>query len=391
MVPLKRKHWIYIVAGAAVIALIALWARPDTFEVESIKVARGPLRVTIDEQGFTRIRTHTEIAAPITGRIAESMVAVGDAVSAGMTVARISPAPLDPRTRAEAAAAILAARSIRNEADSRVVQARLALDEARRDRSRAEQLSAAGAIAARELEQAVTQEQLRSRELDAAKAHARATMEEEQRARSALMGADVSGSGSRAFVDVRSPMKGVVLRLFEEHQRVIPAGTPIMEIGNLAGIELVVDVLTRDAASIPKNALMIVQTADKPEWRARVQRIEPAAFTKVSPLGIEEQRVNVIGRFIQLPVGIGDKFEAEVSIVLWEKPDVLLVPSTSLVPMGTGWSVFVIENKKVHVRSVTIRHRGSREVEILSGVKEGEAIVMHPDDRLSDGVRVKVK
>jgi HlyD family secretion protein len=362
--------------------------RPTAYEVEVATVERGPLRVTVDDDGVTKIQRHVEITAPVTGRLAESRVLVGDTVIRGMVVARVSPAPLDPRSREQALASLEAARALRSEAKARIQQASVLLGEARRARSRTEALAHAGALTAKDLEQAVAEEKVRERDLEAATSRERAAAQEERRVRALLAQADPSEPDSRGPVAIRAPIGGRVLRILEEHDRVVPAGTSLMEIGDPSDLEVVADVLTRDVGQISSGAPMLVRVAPGRELKARVKRVEPAAFTKVSPLGVEEQRVNVVGEFLDSPTGLGDRFEVDVSIVLWESERALKVPGGALFPVDSGWAAFTMTGGRARLRSVTLGHRGARETEVLSGLGQGDTVIVHPDDRMRDGIRV---
>jgi HlyD family secretion protein len=384
---LKRRQAVLLL-GVLVVGGILAWVllRPTVYGVEVARAERGPLRVTIDQDGITRIHRHTEIAAPVAGRLSESRVVVGDSVAPGMVVARLSPAPLDPRTREQGQASLAAARALRSEAKAGIQKASVLVGEARRARNRAEALAKAGALTARDLELAVADVQVRERELEAAVSRERAAAEEERRARALLVEPD--SAGPRAPVAIRAPIGGRVLRVLEEHDRVVPAGTPLLEIGDPGDLEVVADVLTRDVGQIDSGAPMLVRVSADRELKARVKRVEPAAFTKVSPLGVEEQRVNVVGEFLDPPAGLGDRFEVDVSIVLWESADVLKVPGGALLPVDSTWAVFAVTDGRARLRRVGLGHRGARETEVLSGLRAGDTVIVHPDDRVRDGVRV---
>lgn len=384
----KRIWW---VAAAAITLAVVLWAlRSEPLAVETAVASRGPLQVTIEEDGLTRVVRHVEVAAPVSGRLAESRLRAGDTVTRGAVVGVLQPAPLDPRARAEAQAALASAQSLRRAADALVQQAIVALDEARRARTRAERLAAAGALAQRDMESAIAEERIRERDLEAARARESSAAQDERRARSALVASDPAGRGAAAAITLRSPIAGRVLRLYEEHDRVVPAGTPLVEIGDPRSLEIVSDVLSRDATAIVPGMPMIVRVPGREPLRAQVARVEPSAFTKVSPLGVEEQRVNVIGAFLQETFGLGDRFEVDVSIVLWEADSVLTVPSTALVPLDSAWAVYVVEQGEARLRSVTVARRGARAAQVESGLAEGDRVILHPDERVADGVRVVV-
>ena len=384
----RRVKW---TAGLALagMALALLVMRPDVIPVEPVRIEPGPLSVTIDEDGLTRFRLHAEIAAPVTGRLLATELRAGDSVRRGQVVARIAPAPLDERTRQQGEAALAVTRAAKAATEARVREADVLLDEARRERVRAERLGAAGALASSTVEAAQSAERIRERELDAARAASDAATQSERQARLALMGA--VSSGAAAMVEVRSPMDGRVLRLSEEHERVVVAGTPLLAVGVPAELEIVVDVLSGDATRIRPGTPMIVRVPQDQEFAATVTRVEPAAFTKVSPLGVEEQRVNVVAVPAAAPAGLGDGFRVNASIVLWSGESVLAIPSTSLLPIDEGWGVFVVEGGRARLRTVTLGHQGARNVEVTHGLRSGEVVIQHPDERIRNGTRVAVR
>ena len=384
----RRVRWIAI--GAGLVLLVAvLVMRPETLPVELVEVTPSALSVTIDEDGVARFRNHATVAAPITGRLLATTFRAGDSVTRGQVIARITPAPLDERSRTQAEAALAAARSTRAQGEARARQAEVVLGQARRDRARAERLSSAGAVSAREVEAAQSVERLRERDVDAAESAVEAAKQAERQAGQALLG--TGALATAGAVDVRSPLSGRILRLLEEHERVLIAGTALLEVGSGDEVEVEVDVLSSDAARIRPGTRMIVRVPDGPELQATVMRIEPAAFTKISPLGVEEQRVNVIGRFSNPPAGLGDRFRVMASIVLWSAESVLTIPSSSLVPSGEGWGVFVVENGRARLQPITLGHQGKRTLEVLSGLTARELIVAHPDERVRNGARVTGK
>ena len=384
----RRVRWI---ATGVVLVLIAsfLVMRPEKLAVELVEVVPGPLNVTIDEDGVARFRNHAIVAAPIPGRLLATILRAGDSVTRGQVIARIMPVPLDERSRTQAEAALAAARSNRAQTEARARQAEVLLDQARRDRARADRLGGAGAVSAREVEAAQSDERLRERDLDAARSAVDAAKQAERQAAQALLGTGpMATSGA---VEVRSPLNGRVLRVVEEHERVVIAGTPMLEVGSGDDVEVEVDVLSSDATRIRPGTRMIVRVPDGPELEAAVTRIEPAAFTKISPLGVEEQRVHVVGRFSRSPEGLGDGFRVVASIVLWSAESVLTIPSSSLVPSGEGWGVFVVRNGRARLQPISLGHQGSRMMEVVGGLNAKDLIVSHPDERVSDGTRVTGK
>ncbi|MCC6929619.1 MAG: HlyD family efflux transporter periplasmic adaptor subunit [Gemmatimonadaceae bacterium] len=385
---MTRARALWIVGAVVVVGAVSWRMRPAPLAVEIVPATFGSLRVTLEEDGRTRVRDHVEIAAPITGRVDENRLVPGDSVAANGVVATMHPAPLDARARAEGSALIAQAASRTREARSQVAQVQLALDEARRDRSRAVRLAAEGALSDRQREEAERLVLDRERELDVANARVNAAREGERAARAALLGASPA-SGSASAVRVPSPIRGRVLRVFEAHDRVVMAGTPLVEVGDPASLEVVSDILSRDASQVAVGMTMEVRSSGRPPMLARVSRIEPAAFTKRSALGVDEQRVNVIGQFEQPVSGLGDAFEVDVSIILWQGDRVLRIPSSALVPLDSGWAVLALVDGRARRHEVRIGRRGGREVEVTGGLAAGALVIVRPDERIVDGSRVR--
>ena len=324
-------------------------------------------------------------AAPVAGRLERITLHPGDAVAAGEVVAQLDPAPLDPRSRQQAEARLAAAEASQREADARVRSGRAALDQARKTLQRLERLARDQVIAADALDAARTAAQTAESDLEAARYRARAAAFDAANARAALL----EGAGERESVPVLAPVDGRVLRVCEECEKVVPAGTPLLELGNPGDLEVVVDVLSTDAVQIQAGAPMFLDAGDGKLLRGRVRTVEPSGFTKVSPLGVEEQRVNVIGDLIDRPAALGDRFRVEAQIVLWEGEGVLQVPAGALFREGESWAVFTVENGRARRRPVRIGHRNPDAVEILDGLTAGETVVVHPSDAIEEGVRVE--
>jgi HlyD family secretion protein len=362
--------------------------------VEVGSVDRGPLEVVVSEEGRTRVRQRYVVAAPVTGRLERIALDEGDAVTAGSVVARVSPAPLDPRGEAQAQARLEAALAAQREAAARVGQADAALAQAERELRRARQLAASGTLAAQGLEQAELARTSRSQERDAALEAADASAHEVEAARAALLasggGQDAGAGGSVAVIEVPAPASGQVLRVLEESARVVAVGTPLLEIGDPTDLELVVDVLSADAVKIrPGGEMRLEAWGGDEALRARVRRVEPSGFTKLSALGVEEQRVNVIGDFVDPPGALGDGYRLEAEIVVWRAEDVLRAPASALFRRGGDWHVFAVDGGRARLRAVEVGHRGTDAVEIRGGLEPGIGLVLHPTDRIEDGVRIE--
>ncbi|HSJ31637.1 MAG TPA: efflux RND transporter periplasmic adaptor subunit [Longimicrobiales bacterium] len=386
----RRKRLAWGGAALAIIVLIVLSMRPDPELVQAGTVTRGPLETTVDAEGMTRVRDRYEVAAPVTGRLERAPLDAGDVVTPGMVLARITPVPLDAQGEAGAQAQLTAALARLREAETRLGIAGDALRQEERSTARLRTIAAQGAISRDEMERAeLNLASVRSTS-EAAEAQRVAAAADVSAARAALFGAP-AGRTAAVTVEVRSPAGGRVLQVHEENERVVPAGTPLLSIGDAVGLEVAVDVLSTDAVRIEAGAPMRLHDWGGPvPIAASVRLVEPQGFTKISTLGVEEQRVYVIGDMIDPPVALGDGYRVQASIVTWSSPRVLKVPASALFRSGGEWSVFVIDDGRARVRPVQIGHRGSAETEIVGGVEEGEQVILFPSDRIAPGARVKI-
>ncbi len=395
--PTSRRLAALVAAGLA-IALAVMALRPAPVRVDVAPVTRGSLLVTVDEEGFTRVRDRFVVTAPIAGRVGRLVLDAGDAVDEGMVVARMRPLPIDPRDLAQAEAYLEAALATAREADARVERARAAASQAERTARRARRLGAQGILAAEEREQAELEETARARELEAALFAARTASSNVEAARAALL-APGSESGPalataceerpETCVEIRAPVRGMVLRVPEQSERVVAAGTPLLEIGDPTKLEIVVDVLSADAVKIAPGATTLVE-----EWggeetlRARVRLVEPSGFTKISALGVEEQRVNVIADFVEPQTALADGYRIEARIVVWQAEDVIQAPASAIFRRGDAWQVFVLERGRARRRPIEVGQRNAAAVQVLAGLQEGETVIVHPSDQVDDGTRV---
>jgi HlyD family secretion protein len=379
----SRKHAAFALAALGAMALVWLLLRPTAITVNVAAVTRGPMQVTVDEEGETRVRDRYVVAAPITARIARIELQEGDSIAARAVVTRMFPTPLDERAREQAVARVAAAEDARRAADAAVAQARAAFVQARRDCERAQTLAAGNLVAPEERERAELVEASRARELEAAEFRAQAAEHDVETARAVLR------AGAGAGMALRSPVGGRILRLPERSERIVAAGTPLAEVGDPARLEVVADLLSADAVKLePGDPVLIEGWGGDSALHGRLRRVEPSGFTKISALGVEEQRVNVIVDFVDPPASLGDRYRVEVRIVLWEASDVLKVPAGALFRDGEGWSVFAVRSGRAVRRLVEVGHRNPSEAEVLSGLEEGEAVIRNPSDRIADGVRV---
>lgn len=392
----KKTTWMRIaflivalgVAGVA--GAIAL--RPSPVRVEVARVRCGQMRVTVDAEGKTRARDRFVIAAPVSGRLARINLHRGDGVSRDEVIAWIDPlpmAPLDPRQLAESKARVATAEQLRHEADAVVERARADCEQAGRERERAERLIETGDISRQDFERIRNATLTCQQQIEAAKYHARAAASEVEVAKAALIAVEQAGqSGASATVFVRAPVSGRVLRVAEESERVVMAGAPLVELSN-PSLEIVIEALSVDAVKVkPGMPVLIEGWGGEQALEARVRLVEPSAFTKISALGIEEQRVNVIADFIEPDAPLGDGYRVEARIVIWEANEALKVPLSALFRSGQSWNVFVVENGLAKRREVETGHRTDFEVEVLNGLRDDESVIAHPSNLVADGVRV---
>ena len=389
---LKNKTLIASVLVVAAIVGVALW--PESMEVTVARADLGPMQVTVDEDGETRVRDRFLVTAPVSGRVQRIEIEPGDTVVRGKTVlARITPAEsplLDPRTRSELQAAVEASTAAVGQARAERQRAATALERARSTLRRQRELLKAGAIAADALEAAETALATAEDALRAAEFTERRAESELQLARARLSAPSASGRS----VDVLSPIDGTVLKRLRESEGVVPVGEPLLEIGEPGRMEIVADLLSTDAVRVSRGAeVLIEQWGGGHTLHGRVRRIEPSGFMKVSALGVEEQRVNVVIDFTNPGEAsrLGDAYRVEVRIVLWKENDVIKVPVGALFRQGDGWAVFVVNEGRVRRQMVQLGQRNENEGQIISGLEPGATIVMHPPDTLTDGTRVTVR
>jgi HlyD family secretion protein len=383
-----------IIVAAAVIAVLMMWLRPTPTRIDTAKTARGSMRVTVDGEGKTRVRDRYVVGAPVAGRLRRIILRRGDAVERGQVIAQIDPlplAPLDPRQRAEAIGRVNAAEDARREIDRIVDRNKASYEQARRDLARSEILARSGDISRQEYETAQTAVTTSLREYESARSRAESAAHEVEVARAALLAANQSQTPPAAAVKVRAPTGGRVLSVLEESERVVVAGAPLVELSNPSKLEVVIELLSTDAVRVTPGALVLIEEWGGPgALEARVRLIEPSAFTKISALGIEEQRVNVVADLTAPSTALGDGYRIEGRIVVWQADDVLKVPVSALFRRGESWSLFVVENGEASLHEVEIGQRAPFEAEIQSGLEEGAEVILHPSNQIGDGARVRV-
>lgn len=380
----KPRRWLPYLGALVLLALIVagLWPRP--MPVETVKVVTGSLRATVNEEGKTRIKQRFLVSAPVAGQLRRIPFKAGAEIIAGETVVAVidplAPVLLDARTRALAEAR-------RDTAAANVERARAAQKFVASELKRFEILFAEKTVSIQELEQGQWRETTAAKELTAAEAALR-----QAEAELAEFSTTTPGQ-SRPPIEVKAPASGRVLRVLEESSRVVTSGLPLVEIGNPADLEVVIEVLSRDGAAIqPGTRVDLEQWGGTEPLEARVRLVEPAAFTKVSALGVEEQRVNVIADIVT-PVAkrasVGDNFRVEARIITWEADQVLKVASGAVFRRGDQHAVFAVRGGRATFQAVTTGRTSGTETEITSGLNEGEAVIIYPGDRINDGDRVK--
>jgi HlyD family secretion protein len=389
---LKNKRLIAGVVIVLVIVAMAMW--PESIEVGVATVERGPLQVTLDEDGETRIRDKFVVSAPVAGRLQRIVLEPGDPVVKGKTiVARLTTADaplLDPRTRGELEAAVEAARAAVGQARAELDRATAELMRARTTLQRQQELMKAGAIAADNLDAAETAVATGEEARKAAEFAVSRTEYELQLARARLQAPSPAGRA----VEIVAPVSGVILKRFRESETVVPVGEPLVEIGEPARIEIVADFLSTDAVRIQPGAPVLVEGwGGSDPLKATVRRVEPAGFMKVSALGVEEQRVNVVIDFEDPSAArrLGDGYRVEVRVVVWREEDVVKAPVGALFRRGNDWAAFLVDGEQVRLQPVSLGQRNDVDGQVLEGLSPGQTLVLHPPDTLTDGARVSVR
>lgn len=384
----RRVVWGSVAVVALVLAVLAL--RPAAVAVDTGEVTRGVLRVMVEEDGRTRVRNRYVVAAPLAGTVARVALRPGDDVSEGDEVVRVTPLPsplLDPRSRSEAEGRLAVARAGLERARAEEGRAQAALEAARRETERQRVLLRERSGFAFAVQQAEAAEQAREREVESARSGIRMSEYEVETARAAL--SRVVGGGGEVL-GVRAPVAGRVLRVHQESEGAVQAGAPLLELGDPTDLEVVVDLLTMDAVRVRPGAPVTLERWGGQSLSGRVSRIEPSAFTRLSALGVEEQRVNVI---VEMEGGgdasLGDGFRVEARILLQETGEVTRVPSSAVFRSGDGWAVFRVEGGRAALTPVVVGVRTPEAVEVTTGLDPGDRVVVYPGDLVDDGVRVR--
>ena len=384
-----------LLGGVLLVLLIVVGLWPRAVPVEVGGVTRGALVVTVDEEGMTRVKNRYVVSAPVAGQLRRIEWKAGADVEAGHTVLATLETSgsdfLDARNQAQA-------------------EARMKAAEARREAARAQQERASAATKMfnadlDRLQRLFTQKVLSAQEIDAAQMRAVTAQQDERSAEFGLKVAEYELDQAKALLTreqpggsaeplvLTSPVNGKILRVLQESSRVVPGGFPLLEIGDPTDLEVRIEVLSRDGVAIrPGARVFLEQWGGGVPLAAKVRLVEPSAFTKISALGVEEQRVYVVADFtdpIEKRPTLGDNYRVEARIVTWENSNVLHVPSGALFQHGEATQTFVLEGGRARVRTVKVGHGNGVDTEIIEGLREGEKVIVYPGDKVVDGTRVE--
>ncbi|MDH3979237.1 MAG: efflux RND transporter periplasmic adaptor subunit [Gammaproteobacteria bacterium] len=395
---MKRKTG-FILLAVAIAAALAWGFWPAPLLVESATVVRAPLSVTVDEEGQTRVKDRFVISAPVAGYLQRIVLEVGDSVTRGQALAfmePLRPEVLDPRSRARAEAQVAAANAAIKSAEQKVSAARAEAGFASNDFKRKQQLQEQSLVSRDALEQAATRSREAAAQLRSAEFSVEVARYELEAAQTALqysIGSD--GDEGLETVALKAPVASQVLQIHHKSEGVVATGEPLLEIGDPSALEVAVDVLSADAVRIqPGTRVQLLRWGGPRVLEAVVRTIEPTGFTHISALGVEEQRVWVIADLVS-PYSdwqqLGDGYRVEAQFVLWQDDDVLQVPASALFRHDDSWSVFTIDAGKARLVTVGEGRSNGLATQILDGIGPGERVILHPDDRIADGVRVVEK
>lgn len=393
---MTRGRIALILLALALAAALAWGFSTKAVPVETEPAAKGSLAVTVEEEGKTRVRERYVVSAPVAGYARRIDLKVGDPVVAGQVLAALEPtrsADLDPRSRAQAQARVSAAEAAWQAARDQARAAVSAADLARQNLSRTQALSAQKFVSQAAVDQASTEQQRAQAARDAAEQSVNVARYDLEAARAALMQA--GGAVSKSVVNVASPVEARVLKVVHESEGTVAAGQSLIEVGNPETLEVEVEVLSTSAVKIAPGTPVRLDRwgGDKP-LEGRVRVVEPTGFTKISALGVEEQRVRVIVDIVasrEQWTRLGDGYRVEAAFVIWEGKDVLTAPTSALFRNGNDWAVFVAEGGRAVLKPVKIGQRNGLRAQVLSGLNAGEAVITHPDDKIASGVKVKAR
>jgi HlyD family secretion protein len=389
MFALLRKHLVITIVSVLIVGLLIWGFWPQAVLVEAVAVKRAPLTVAIEEEGRTRIIDRYVISAPVDGVACRVQLNVGDPVTQGQLLLSVSPLKspvLDKRSQAQAEARVAAAQSSLHAAKEQAAAASAAAQLATTEHARLQPLVDA-------YDKAATAVQTTAASKRSADFNVEVAKYELEAAKTMLHYADASVDAER--IPVYSPITGRVLKVAHECEGPVRTGAPLLEVGDPSALEIEVDVLSADAVKIkPGMQVLFDRWGGEGSLEGVVRTVEPVGFTKISALGVEEQRVLVICDFTsprEKWQRLGDGYRVEARFVLWHDDGVLQVPASSLFRYNEGWAVFVIDNGRAQRREVKVGQRNGLIAQIVEGIKAGEQVINHPSDEVEDGRRVKVR
>ena len=393
------RRFIPYAIGAALVSGIIAGLRPRPLVVETGTVTTGPLDVTVLEEGKTRIRHRYVISPAVGGYLNRVPLRAGDRIEAGQTVlATLQAQPssfLDPRARAGAEARLKATGAMKMRAESELERITATLALAQKEKVRAANLKTTGAISTKDWDTAEAQVTMLTREQHSAEFAIRVAEFEHAQAQTVLMQAQTPVAGESAPLAILAPVTGYVLNVLEENARIVPAGTPIMEVGDPTDLEAEIELLSSDAVGVQPGAeVSIEQWGGESPLRGKITVIEPGGYTKISALGVEEQRVKVRVNFTDpIPAAhpLGDRFRVEARILTWRGASVLQVPTGALFRRGNDWMTFVLAGGKARLTKVQIAHSNGIAAEVRAGLQPGQTVILHPPDGVADGAAVTVR
>jgi HlyD family secretion protein len=376
----KPFRWLPYAGAVGLVILLGFGLRPRPATVETARAVLGPLRATVSEEGKTRIKQRYTVSSPVTGQLRRVPYKPGAEITPESVLAVIEPmaaSPLDARSRALAEAR-------RAAATAALEKSRAAYVLATSELHRAERMFADKTVSPQDLETVQMRETTAARDVIAAEGTLRAAEAELAEA--------APTSAATKLIEVHAPVAGRVLHVLQESERPVSAGTPLLDVGDPSDLEVVIELLSRDGAALtPGTPVELEQWGGPKPLAARVRLVEPAAFTKISALGVEEQRVNVVAD-ITTPLAerlaLGDNFRVEARVIVWEEPHVLKVPVSALFRRGSDWSAYVVRNGRATLVPVQAGRSSGTETQVLSGLQEGDEVILYPGDRVQDGERV---
>ena len=392
-----RRRLGLLVFAAAVIAALVWGFMPKPVLVETQPAVRAPLQVTVEEEGKTRVVDRFVVSAPAAGFARRVELDVGDVVRRGHVLLTLDPlrsTVLDPRARAEAQARVAAAEAALKAAKENVDAAAADASYWKTQLARSRELHESGTISDEELNQAEADSRRTHANLRSAEFSVDVARHDLQAAQTALRHSAAQQAGKPAeTVAVHAPVGGSVLKVLHESEGVVNAGDSLLEIGNARHLEVVVELLSADAVRTgPGTRVLLERWGGEHPLEGRVRTVEPFGFTKISALGVEEQRVLVIAGIVSPPQEwerLGDGYRVEAKFVLWEEDNVLQVPSSSLFRRGDEWAVFVVNAEHARLRTVQLGRRSGLTAQVLSGIEAGDLVITHPDDEIEDGLEVQ--